>query len=220
MLFNYLLNDHLLDDVRLKKFGFILKNGNYYLEKPIKNKDFIAKIKLSNSEFSVDLFDVNFQENYELLDNENFQGSFVLGLRQEVSNLVDEIKKKCLTYSNLENDVIAHIKKKYNVDPEHPWSAYPTFATFKCTNNNKWFALIMHIQANCLNVGGKYMLSVINIKLPPEKILSIIDNKSIFPAYHMNKKNWVTIVLNKEISSKTLFKLIDESHDLVQGKQF
>ncbi|KXA14265.1 MULTISPECIES: MmcQ/YjbR family DNA-binding protein [Fusobacterium] len=39
-----------------------------------------------------------------------------------------------------------------------------------------------------------------NVKHSSEKIKTIIDNVHIFPAYHMNKKHWITISLNSDIS--------------------
>ena len=40
---------------------------------------------------------------------------------------------------------------------------------------------------------GKGTLDVVNIKLPPEKILNLIDRVHFYPAYHMNKKLYVLL---------------------------
>ena len=59
-------------------------------------------------------------------------------------------------------------------------------------------------------------VKILNVKYPTDKILEIIDNKNIFPAYHMNKKNWISIVLDKNIKLETIKELIDISYSLVK----
>ena len=48
------------------------------------------------------------------------------------------------------------------------------------------------------------------------QILEIIDNKNIFPAYHMNKKHWISIVIDKNIKLEAIKELIDISYSLVK----
>ena len=53
---------------------------------------------------------------------------------------------------------------------------------------------------------------VLNVKLAPEKIESLISKTGYYKAYHMNKKNWITIILDDSISDDEIIKLIDESY--------
>lgn len=39
--------------------------------------------------------------------------------------------------------------------------------------------------------------------------------KCVVPAYHMNKKHWNTIILNKTISDEVLIEMINDSYTLV-----
>ena len=43
-----------------------------------------------------------------------------------------------------------------------------------------------------------------------------VHNKNIFPAYHMNKKHWISIVLDKNIKLEAIKELIDISYSLVK----
>jgi predicted DNA-binding protein (MmcQ/YjbR family) len=55
-----------------------------------------------------------------------------------------------------------------------------------------------------------------NLKCDPEQapvLRSMHD--SILPGYHMNKEHWNTIVLDGTLPDELVFKLIDESYDLV-----
>lgn len=54
-----------------------------------------------------------------------------------------------------------------------------------------------------------------NLKADTNLISSIIDNKNIFPAYHMNKKHWISIYLDKHINIDKIKALLDLSYSLV-----
>lgn len=38
---------------------------------------------------------------------------------------------------------------------------------------------------------------------------------SIIPGYHMNKKHWITVILDGDVPEEMLFSLIDQSYDLI-----
>lgn len=56
---------------------------------------------------------------------------------------------------------------------------------------------------------------IMNIKIDTNLISSIIDNKNIFPAYHMSKKHWISIYLDKHINIDKIKALLDLSYSLV-----
>jgi predicted DNA-binding protein (MmcQ/YjbR family) len=59
----------------------------------------------------------------------------------------------------------------------------------------------------------------INIKAKPEKVIELIeDYSSALPAYHMNKKHWLSIELDNFLNDKLLKQLILESYNLVISK--
>ena len=41
------------------------------------------------------------------------------------------------------------------------------------------------------------------------------EYESVNPGWHMNKKHWNTVTLNKDVSDKFAFELIDHSYDLI-----
>jgi predicted DNA-binding protein (MmcQ/YjbR family) len=56
----------------------------------------------------------------------------------------------------------------------------------------------------------------LNLKCNPEKAIELrVEYEAIRPGYHMSKVHWNTIDLNKDVSDKTLFELINHSYDLV-----
>jgi predicted DNA-binding protein (MmcQ/YjbR family) len=55
-----------------------------------------------------------------------------------------------------------------------------------------------------------------NLKCDPEQAPVLRSmHESVLPGYHMNKEHWNTIVLDGTLPDELIFKLIDDSYDLV-----
>ncbi len=55
-----------------------------------------------------------------------------------------------------------------------------------------------------------------NVKNTPEKVLELMEQfPDVLPGYHMNKKYWVTVMINGSIADTLLKQWIDESYNLV-----
>lgn len=112
--------------------------------------------------------------------------------------------------------IIEFIKKKYNANDEYLWIKYPTYAVFRHKDNKKWFAIIMNIPKSKLNIGANGFIDVLNVKCDPFVVDLVKDYKKIFPAYHMNKSKWISIVLNNDITEKELNDFIEISYNLTK----
>ena len=70
----------------------------------------------------------------------------------------------------------------------------------------KWFALTE------LDVEEPW----ISIKLPPQVGAQLRERyNAVRPAYHMNKKYWITVPLDERIEDEELFKLVEKSYNLI-----
>ena len=58
-------------------------------------------------------------------------------------------------------------------------------------------------------------VEVLNIKLDKLKIQDLLNKKGYYPAYHMNKKSWISIILDEYLDDETIIKLVSESYDKV-----
>mgnify|MGYP000517419295 CR=1 FL=1 len=59
-------------------------------------------------------------------------------------------------------------------------------------------------------------MDVVNLKCEPDLIPNLINEKGIYPAYHMNKKHWCTIYLDGTVGLEEIYKLIDISYELAE----
>lgn len=55
-----------------------------------------------------------------------------------------------------------------------------------------------------------------NIKCDAEQIEELQDRyEGIKPGYHMNKKHWISVYFNKDVSDKTIIDLVKQSYEIV-----
>ena len=91
----------------------------------------------------------------------------------------------------MKQQVIDYIKDKYSVSPDYPFDEDNMTAVFRNPKNDKWFGIIM-CSLPLSKIGGKEekRVDVINLKCDPMLQYTLLDGKSIFKAYHMNKEHW------------------------------
>ena len=108
------------------------------------------------------------------------------------------------------------ILEEYAVAPEYLWDGDKTSAALRHPNTKKWFGIFMCIPMNKLGLANDSPIGVINVKLDPDFIQTLLSNESgwLFPAYHMNKKHWITITLNDSTKRELAKSLIHEIYRL------
>ena len=67
------------------------------------------------------------------------------------------------------------------------------------------------MRLRCLNLPGTGEVDVVNLKSSsvPDMLLSGVAGA--FPAYHMNKRHWITLALDGSFPDDELYRLVDES---------
>jgi len=106
----------------------------------------------------------------------------------------------------------------YSVTPDLPWPQYPNYLVFCHDGNKKWFALIMDVPEKKLGLNIDESVSVVNLKCDPLLLGSFLNEKGIYPAYHMNKANWLSVALDGSASDETIKFLLDLSFNLTMPK--
>lgn len=109
-----------------------------------------------------------------------------------------------------------YISKKYGVKGDFPFPDDYDAKAFRHPDNRKWFALMMdlpNVSSGILEDFGPAVL--LNLKLLPSRVIDVIDDHT-HPAYHMNRKHWVSVLLNATTDLKKTEGLIDESFHLTE----
>ena len=201
---------------QLLQFGYREEAEKLIYRKEIIDSSFLIEIVFVNSQLMIEVYDLEYDEIYSLFSVDSAVGETVQNIREHVENLLISILGLADESGKIGSEVIDYCYK-YGGNHVNPFKKHPDILAF-VNEKNKWYALILEVKYNKLNKNTDITtkVKVLNLKYPTDKILDIIDNKNIFPAYHMNKKHWISIVLDKNIKLETIKELIDISYSLVK----
>ena len=219
---NKLLTNETIDYEKLKEYGFNLNGDNYVYEKNLSNSHFKVIIEITKDKQISKVIDLDVDEEYVLVDVPGASGNFVGQIREEYNDIINDIIGKCTKYnifkSNQTKETIDYIKNKYHDDLEYLWEKTPDAAIWRNKNNDKWYGLLMKIPENRLGINSDSLVEIIDLRYPKDNIMDILKKKGIYPGYHMNKKSWITIILDNSVDTKEIYKLIDLSYEISMQK--
>ena len=72
----------------------------------------------------------------------------------------------------------------------------------------------MTVSKNKIGIDSNEVVDIIDLKMLPEDIEEIVDNENYFLGYHMNKKHWITIILDGRVEIEEIYEFIDMSYHL------
>lgn len=208
---NYKLNVRALLD-----YGFIKKENSYVYDKVL-DDDLSVKFTIKDKLFEVLVYENDSLEKFLPYYIKQSNGSYTASIKEKVEEIKLDILDKCFCKNNLKKELLDYVKEKYGTNAEYPWEKYKDYCTLKA-KNNKWYALFMNVSSDVLKLKKEGNVDILNIKNKPEIIEKLIDNKTYFPAYHMNKKHWITILLDNNTNIELIKMLIDESYGLANRK--
>lgn len=215
MKYSEIVTQYVFNEKKLLKYGFI-KQKNYYQFTWSLNQELEGIILIAKELFQVDVYEKETKEKYLPFYVKDAIGTYMSELYLKIENTIDDIKKYCFETIDFRNKIIAYVGQKYQTKPEYPWLDSPDAFTLKTNTKKKWYGLVMNVSYQTLGLKGTGKVDVINLKNTPDKIEKSIDQKHFFKAYHMNKKHWMTILLDNQLDMEELKKLIDESYQIVE----
>nr|WP_314997154.1 MmcQ/YjbR family DNA-binding protein [uncultured Campylobacter sp.] len=112
--------------------------------------------------------------------------------------------------------VFSYIEEKFGAQGERIFDKHPEFAVFRHAKNQKWFAVSMRVDGGKLGLKSGVALEILNLKCKPDLAAILCDGDQILPAYHMNKKHWISVNLSSKIAPGQVEDLIDLSFELTR----
>ena len=208
---------------KLLPFGFSLQGSDYIYEEKFMNGDFIARITISPSGLvNGVVYDVANDDIYLPLRVENLNTGYVGQVKTAYKKILFDIKNHCCTiypFAFAQSKRIAQfIFETFGDVPDFPWKKDERYGVFRHPQSKKWYGLIMNIDKSKLNSQQSGETEIINLKIDAQKIPSLINQKGFYPAYHMNKKYWLTVSLDDTLDDKIIQTLIIESHAYSEPK--
>lgn len=110
-----------------------------------------------------------------------------------------------------------------------PWEDAPGYVVYRHGDNRKWFALkfeaskeqLLRLKNDDAAVNGYAdgeMVEIVNVKVDAEMIPDVVKVTGFLPAFHMNRKHWVTILLDNEVDAARTKALVEMSYNLTARK--
>ena len=112
------------------------------------------------------------------------------------------------------NELAVYINSAFGISPDHPFARYPDISVFRHSGNRKWFAAQMTVPKTTLGIQEDGIIDIVNVKCDPEVLRSFLGQPGIYPAYHMNRKHWLTVALDGRVDDRTMEFLLGISYDL------
>lgn len=100
----------------------------------------------------------------------------------------------------------------YGTSPDYPFDEDFETAVLRHADNRKWYAIVMRVSRRKFGFDNDEIIDVINLKLPAEMFGSFGADEGVYPAYHMNKLHWISVLL-PDASDETVKFLINVSFE-------
>ena len=82
----------------------------------------------------------------------------------------------------------------YGTSPDYPFDDDFETAVLRHADNRKWYAIVMHVSRRKFGFESDEVIDVVNLKLPTEMFGSFGAPDGVYPAYHMNKLHWISVL--------------------------
>ena len=201
-----------------EKYGFCRKVDDLVYKTPIVSGQLRLELTLKkDGALFCRIFDTDFGDEYILHKIPDADGAFVGQVREEYEKIISDVLEKCFDgqkkFCGQLLEIREYLLEKYGTPLEFPWD--DENAIVRRNDNKKWYAAFLSVNAKKIGLPIDRPVKIMNVKADPKKIESAIDGRCFFPAYHMNKKHWITLLLDDELDISEIKRWIDESCKLV-----
>ena len=87
---------------------------------------------------------------------------------------------------------------------------------FRHQDSKKWYGAFLTTDWSKFEAERSGAIEVLNVK--NDHVAELIQKKGIYPAFHMNKKYWLSLPLDDSLSDQEIFDLLAVSYQLTSKK--
>ena len=114
-------------------------------------------------------------------------------------------------------EFLSYCLDTYGTQEDYPFEEDFETAVLRHTATRKWYALVMRLPRRKFGFDSDEMIDVVNLKLPLDMFGSFSAKDGVYPAYHMNKLHWISVLL-PDASEELIQFLTEASFSVTQTK--
>ena len=205
---------------KAKEYGFIENQGVWTYSSTILQGDFLMMVTVEDGNLSFHVYDQETGDLYPQVHMESMRGTFVGSVREACLEVLYSIRKACFEVQEFlcpqTNRIMALVQEKYGNQLEYLWEKSPDTAVLRHEDNQKWYAILMRIPWDRLDKGREGLVEAVNLK--HDQVADLLSQNGIYPAFHMNKRYWISLPLDDTLTDEKVLELFDRSWFLTSKK--
>lgn len=221
-----LFDKYRLNPKKLLAYGFDQEDGSYRYSETIMAGDFRLDIQIGEEGMDFQVIDLDTGDEYRQVKMESMFGDFVGQVREACQQVLLDIRQHCFDEVGFLYDqsqrLADHVAETYQGQLEYLWAkssrkSSTQAAVFRHQDTKKWYGAFLTTDWSKFEADRSGAIEVLNVK--SDQVAELIKQPGIYPAFHMNKKYWLSLPLDGTLSDKELFNLLAVSYALTQKKQ-
>ena len=212
-----LFSHYSIDEKKLLAYGFQPEGHTLVYTQDLAAENFRIIITYDRALIGK-IIDLAFGEEYVNFRLESAAG-YSAEIRNQFEALLLDIRGKCCKNQYFESEqarrINEYIYETYDVMPEFLWPNIPSYAAYRKKQGGKWFAVIGSVPRCKVDSASRSTqdVEVINLKADKDQINALLAEDGIYPAFHMNKKCWVSIIFDDTLADADIQRMICESFE-------
>ena len=205
---------------KAKEYGFVENQGVWTYSSTILQGDFIMMLIVEDGDLSFQVYDQETGDLYPQVHMESMRGTFVGTVREACLEVLYSIRKACFEVQEFlcpqTKRIMAVVQEKYGNQLEYLWEKSPDTAVLRHEDNQKWYAILMRIPWDRLDKGREGLVEAVNLK--HDQVADLLSQLGIYPAFHMNKRYWISLPLDDTLTDEKVLELFERSWFLTSKK--
>ena len=205
---------------KAKEYGFVENQGVWTYSSTILQGDFLMMVTVEDGDLSFQVYDQETGDLYPQVHMTGMRGTFVGTVREACLEELFDIRKACFEVQEFlcpqTKRIMALLQEKYGNQLEYLWEKSPDTAVLRHEDNQKWYAILMRISWDRLDKGREGLVETVNLK--HDQVADLLSQNGIYPAFHMNKRYWISLPLDDTLTDEKVLELFERSWFLTSKK--
>ena len=216
---------------RLIEYGFIEESGVFQYQTKLEDTGMYARITVDNGTVSGSVLDEFTDEEYIAVHTVGKKGNFATKVKTAYLACLSDIARNCfekmMYFSKQANIMHEWMINQLHDTADHPFTKSHNskrtvdndFTAYTPNGCDKMYALMFAIDKRKLDDAcDETWVDAVNIKVESSKVEDLLQLPGFYPAYHMNKKHWVTAILDGTINDEIIKELLSKARGLVGNR--